>query len=67
MIDITVTVSGPGGVINNEMLVIEQALKNLKYTVIVENDRDVKTKPDPWREGEGITIKLKADHQPWGG
>lgn len=64
--EIVITVSGPGECINNEMLIIEEALKDALYPVKVINDHP----PKSWtitNASRGTKVTLIADHQPWGG
>jgi len=66
MININVTVSGPGECINNEMLIIEKALKDAGYPVTVVNE--FPPKPATIVKAPfGWSITLTAKHQPWGG
>lgn len=68
---ITVTVSGPGGVINHEIDLIYKALIAAGHEVSVKNEdafteeqkKIATSRPPvtPWK------IHLIADHQPWGG
>lgn len=64
--NITVTVSGPGGCIDNQMLIIEKALRDAGYHVKVRNeyppkDDIIKQSDNKW------LIVLNAEHLPWGG
>ena len=66
MINVTVTVSGPGECIGNEMLIIEKALKDAGYPVEVIDEYPPKDITID-RASEGWKITLKANHCPWGG
>lgn len=66
MLKVEVTVSGPGGTIHNQMMIIEQALKGAGYPVTVVNeypeDEHIIRPASP-----GWQITLVARHLPWGG
>ena len=72
---VKITVRGPGGLINYEMDLIEQALKAAGITVHVDNDckdahKDTETYTKFRNEKtakEGYEVTLIADHIPWGG
>ena len=66
MIKIKVEVSGPGGIINNEVALIERALllAGAKVNVINEyRDEEIII----FRDSTSIEVDLIADHCPWGG
>lgn len=71
--DITIKVSGPGGCINYEMKVVYEALiaRGVPVTVVNsssevmdldEIDRRIKK-----FGGKKMSVKLEAEHFPWGG
>jgi len=79
---ISITVSGPGEVINTEMHLLANVLISAGYTVEVHNDHPPKPEVDMdkrltelyerWDKGESdydkpIEIRLEAEHLPWGG
>ena len=66
MINITVTVAGPGQCIGNEMLIIEKALRDAGYTVEVIDSYPLDTK-EIKSATRSCNIVLKAEHRPWGG
>ena len=66
MINITVTVTGPGECIGNEMLIIEKALRDAGYPVTVIDEYPPKEITID-RASKGWNITLKAQHCPWGG
>ena len=75
MIGTTIKVQGPGGCINFEVGVIRRAFKELGIDITIENDysdkptftsTDELVKAADFRK-ENWSIKLIADHQPWGG
>jgi hypothetical protein len=70
-----ITISGMGSIINNELAVIRQALLEAGFVVEVENEHP-SNKSDRehidhifdlnYKRGSSI-VKIKMDHQPWGG
>lgn len=66
--DIEVRVSGPGGVIADEMQLIRELLIECGYRVNVQDEHpwpdvaDIRSK----RTGKGKIVKLVAVHCPWG-
>jgi len=74
-----ITVKGLGGCINYEMILIEQALQAVGIKVEVVNNHTHNEHEDDCTVQEyikhrnkltiekGLTVKLVADHQPWGG
>ena len=83
MINIEVKVTGPGGVINFETLIIKRALEQVGITVEVEdeypfsyrvNQNVIQETEDEYieritklNETCSTTVKLIAEHCPWGG
>ena len=88
MIDIVVTVTGPGGCINFETIIIQRALEAVGITVVVEDECPLHSRntdsPQSYpketedeyvdriteiikTENHPITVKLIAEHCPWGG
>lgn len=67
MSKISIIVKGPGGVINNELAIIEKALKDAGAEVTIENDCPEEGRVTPWRSSENVQVLLIAYHQPWGG
>lgn len=80
MINITVTVTGPGGCINTEVEIIRRALESVGCTVDVTNKYPHQFSEDPQAGYSTKTmdqiisenrcnarVSLIADHEPWGG
>lgn len=85
MSDVTVTVTGPGGIINYEVEVIKRALEAAHVRVEVINPHpddnpekmvqeierrltdDQWAAPYTWSKRITKSVKLVADHCPWGG
>lgn len=75
----TITISGPGSVINFEYYLILKALRDVGITVLEDNDEGhsdveksaeyVKQLSERLASGEikDWTVQLKAKHLPWGG
>lgn len=71
----TITVSGSGGCINYEMEIIEKALRAAGLNVIVTNKFDWSDKEEKvaalseyyLKKPNKFSVKLVADHLPWGG
>ena len=66
MIPITITVSGPGECISNEMKIVERALREAGYNPIVKDEfpNQGPISPNP---AKGVEVTLIAKHNPWGG
>ena len=68
----TVTISGPGGVINNEAAVVVQALRDAGFKVTVDNKYD-ETPLDAADVAKHVAkcgsweVHVKVNHIPWGG
>ena len=74
MFDITVTVSGPGGIVNREVEIIRRALLEANCSVQVENahpdDSDISGQYKPRNIPTGGVkshVQLIVEHLPWGG
>ena len=67
MINIRITVTGPGQCIDSEYYLILRALKHAGYNVEEDNPYP-NDNPDACKPMPKITaIKLIAKHEPWGG
>ncbi len=78
---VTIKVTGPGGTISFEMLLIQELLEREGYKVVVQDDHpfsgrknsEFKTKEEYFEHRRKLMaekpreIVLEADHQPWGG
>ena len=73
-----IRIIGPGGCINNELAVIEAALRSAGYIVEVKNDNPDSDNPDAPKDRIAHITKLNSgkspsfvtvemQHQPWGG
>ena len=72
MIDINVTVTGPGGVISYEVEVIRRALIAAGISVEFVDLYTPAPEAGDWfavqaSKTRGTAVKLIANHQPWGG
>lgn len=74
----TVTVSGAGGIISYEMILIQRALEAAGILVCVKDDMPRREDPDAYiahrqklntaaNRGSPDTVHLIANHIPWGG
>jgi hypothetical protein len=73
----TITISGPGGVINNEAAVVVQALRDAGFEVTVDNKCDETPPLDAATVSEHVArftekcgpwkVHVKVSHVPWGG
>jgi len=75
---VTITVTGAGGVIHNEMEIIKQALAEFGYEIVI---KDAHPRPDTLHPIDLVHFKTRvkelfkhrrvativADHLPWGG
>lgn len=63
---VKITITGPGGVIDNEAILIRDLLesKGASVTVVGTMDQD---KEKPWRDCQGMECEIDVRGQPWGG
>lgn len=71
MPDCTITITGPGEMINNELAVIEKAFRDIGYEVVVDNKHpDKMTNEERLKFIESLqnrgTVKIIMQHCPWG-
>lgn len=75
LINICVTISGPGETFHREQYIIKQALLDAGYSVTVQDDYPLSPEveanfistPIDHRKSHTTHITLVADHCPWGG
>lgn len=71
MIEIRITVSGPGGVIGYETEVIRRSFELMGYQVEVKDEHPLEPgdfeRMDARRGTGSVKILLSTEHQPWSG
>jgi hypothetical protein len=75
LINITVTISGPGNTFHREQLIIKKALSDAGYNVTVQDDYPVSSELEDVMlcrkqialRSKNTNITIVADHCPWGG
>lgn len=65
---ITITVTGPGGVISYEMAIIKQALEyHGSFVEVVDSEPEYSLEEKDKLKPRRNNVKLIANHCPWGG
>lgn len=65
-LNIKVTIEGPGGVIDNEAMLIRDLLVSKGANVTMLNDTPSQV-TEPWRDCQNMNVTLSVKGLPWGG
>ncbi|UZS00867.1 hypothetical protein [Pseudomonas phage vB_PsaM_M1] len=62
-----IEITGMGGIVSNEAMIIAEALREVGAIVTVKDDYVPEGRTEPWRYCLDMEIEIVVNHKPWGG